>query len=120
MNDQRNWKAKSRAAKRAENPEGVKEDQRNRKGKSDAAKRALNPEGIKENQRKRKQTSRKEGAIKRFLMETKFGPIFPCVCCHRMLFRETVVEFTPKVQQTILEKSADQVKFICVINSMNL
>ena len=40
-----------------------------------------------------------------FKKATLYGPIFACCCCHRMLFRNWVVEFSDKVKAEIKKKN---------------
>ena len=42
-----------------------------------------------------------EAAKKRFHQEIKYGPIFPCVCCHGMYFRHQVVPYNGKLERKI-------------------
>ena len=63
------------------------------------------PEALKASQRKWKQTQRlshDENARNRnFLEDSKYGPIFICICCHRKLSRGNVTVFTSSVEGQI-------------------
>ena len=70
-----------------------------------AKKREADPEVLKADQRKWKQTQRssndEDERNKNFLEETKYGPIFICICCHRKLAKGNVTVFNDKVQHQI-------------------
>ena len=42
-----------------------------------------------------------EAAKKRFQQEIKYGPIFPCECCHGMYFHHQVVPYNGKLERKI-------------------
>ena len=42
-----------------------------------------------------------------FFEDIKFGPIFPCVCCHRSLFLRTVKEFDQCSKKILCDASLD-------------
>ena len=66
-------------------------------GKHLSQKRNHDPEELKANQRKWKQTQRNSNdendRNKNFLEDSKYGPIFICICCHRKLSRGNVTVF---------------------------
>ena len=70
-----------------------------------AKKKEQDPEDLKASQRKWKQTQRyshDENARNRnFLEDSKFGPIFICICCHRKLSRGNVTVFSSSVETKI-------------------
>ena len=43
-----------------------------------------------------------------FFDDIKFGPIFPCVCCHRSLFLRGVKEFDNLIKKTLKNASLDR------------
>ena len=51
-----------------------------------------------------------DSMFQRFFEDIKFGPIFPCVCCHRSLFLRGVKEFDNLIKKTLENASLD----ICV------
>ena len=68
-------------------------------------KREEDLEGFKASERKWKQTQRSsndEGVRnKNFLEDSKYGPIFICICCHRKLSKGNVTVFNDKVKQQV-------------------
>ena len=79
------------------------------------AKRQLEPEKLKSDQKKwdeayvEKNKSMEAGA-KQFAREMRYGPIFPCVCCHCLYFENQVVPFNPEKIEA-KAKQAHQVIF---------
>ena len=104
--DQRERKSRHLANKRQEDLEGVREDQREWKSRHLARRRKEDQDRVKGDQREwvKKFRSKDED---RFNSAMKFGPIFPCSCCHTLCFRDQVVEFSTKVQQKIREKAEE-------------
>ena len=70
-----------------------------------AKKKEQDPEGLRATQKKWNQTQRyynDENARNRnFLENSKFGPIFICICCHRKLSRGNVIVFNESVESKI-------------------
>ena len=68
-------------------------------------KKEEDPELLKENQRKWQRTKRssndEDDRNRNFLEDSKYGPIFICICCHRKLAKGNVTVFNDKVQQQI-------------------
>ena len=60
-----------------------------------------------------KETQETDDDLKKFLEEGKYGPIFPCICCHQLFWRRNVVvaemsamnsEFVDKHYVTVLHR----------------
>ena len=70
-----------------------------------AKKREEDPDQLKANQRKWYKTWRKssdeDSRHRNFLEESKYGPIFICICCHRKLSKGNVTVFNDKVEKQI-------------------
>ena len=70
-----------------------------------AKRKEQDPEGLKASQRKWKQTQRysndENARSRNFLEDSKYGPIFICICCHRKLSRGNVTAFTSSVESKI-------------------
>ena len=85
------------ARKKEENPDEFNKRQANNQATYLAKKMKENPEQVKANQRKWKLTQRcsnDENARNRnFLEDSKYGPIFICICCHRKLAKNNVTVF---------------------------
>ena len=61
-------------------------------------------EKFKEEQNKHKAKERSD-ANNTYLNEVRLAAIFPCVCCHTLNFRQQVVEFSQKQEDSIKEKA---------------
>jgi hypothetical protein len=48
-----------------------------------------------------------EGSRQKYHQEILYGPIFPCVCCHRLLGRSSVIEVTETTVGTIERKAGE-------------
>jgi hypothetical protein len=115
--------------KREENPEAFKERDKENTAKYRTNKKDLDPEVFARKQseymNRRKDMNKQkvkedeerwnrqrivknktwEACRRRFHEENMYGPIFTCVCCHRMLFRKHMVEVTPKLVMNIRVKA---------------
>ena len=95
------------------NPEEYAESKRDNQHQYLKKRKEEDIEKLKKDQRKWTRNKRSntsdwlEEAIKQFNNETMYGPIFPCVCCHTLNFRDQVVELTPKVMRNIRKKAKE-------------
>ena len=103
---QREGQERSRKKRREEDHEGLKEQQREEQERSRNKRREEDHKGLKEQQKMHKQTERSNNE-KRFFEETKYSCDFPCVCCHGLLFKDQVVEFSEKVKERIRRKAEE-------------
>ena len=86
--------------------------------KTRAKQRSANEPGFLAKQRKAKLVTRArpfsaQQRFNSFKTATKYGPIFICCCCHRRLFRQSVVQFKENIKQSIL-KEAPQILDRCI------
>ena len=92
--DQNNRKAANREKQRKENEVKVKADQNKSKAKSIAMQRQDNEMKVKADQNNRQRNHRRtesdEESVYKFWRRIIFGPIFPCICCERLLFENNV------------------------------
>jgi hypothetical protein len=80
--------------------EGFSSKQKEKQRKYLKAKRQLEPEKLKADEKKwneaRAEANKSmDAAARQFERETRYGPIFPCVCCHCLYFENQVVPFDP-------------------------
>jgi hypothetical protein len=94
---QRENKAKSLAKKNDEDSENVKTFQREKEAKSQA----------KKNQQAKSPAEMFAASRQKYHEEIMYGPIFPCVCCHRLLFRSNVIEMTEATISAIRRKAEE-------------
>ena len=129
-------KQDERDRKRKIDEEGFKEQRSKAKRATRNKKRTADEEGFMEEQRKAGQVSKKkrleedpkkfrkfekqacrkykriqrgshQAAVKRFYQETRYGPVFGCVCCGIENFRHNVVPWNEKTQAQIWTKAND-------------
>ena len=92
-------KKKSEAKAKLADPERFKAKHRLAQNKSVAKKKTADPEGYAEMTRCNKQKSREnknktpEGRIKLFKESVMYGAIFACVCCQRLMFKQSVIDY---------------------------
>ena len=92
-------KKKSKAEAKLANPELFKAKKRVSELKSKAKSRNANPESFKAKNRASVKTSKEnkrktpEGRIALFQEAVLYGAIFPCVCCQRAMFKQSVVDY---------------------------
>ena len=106
-------KQETRNRKKEANKEGFMEDQRmagqvskNKRLNDDPKKyRKLEKQACQKY--KRTQKSSHQAAVKRFYQETRYGPVFGCVCCRIENFRHNVVPWNEKTQAQIRTKAKD-------------
>ena len=86
-----------RSSKKQKDPEGLAQKERERLSRSRSSKKQKDPEGLAREERNRQQKSKeerlktKEGRIAAFRKSVMYGACFPCVCCHRVMFKDQVV-----------------------------
>ena len=104
-----------REGQKEKDAEGFASKHKEEQRKYVKAKRQLEPEKLKSDQKKwdeayvEKNKSMEAGA-KQFTREMRYGPIFPCVCCHCLYFENQVVPFNPEKIEA-KAKQAHQVIF---------
>ena len=104
--DPESFKAKNRvyvktseAKSKKANPDSFKAKKRLSVKTSEAKSKKANPENFKAKKRLSVKTSKEnmrktpEGRIALFKKAVLYGPIFPCVCCQRVMFKQSVVDY---------------------------
>ena len=90
---------KSQAKSKKANPDSFKAKNRASVANSEAKSKNVNPESFKAKKRASVKTSKEnkrktpEGRIQLFKEAVMYGPIFPCVCCQRVMFKQSVVDY---------------------------
>ena len=101
----KNYNKEYRARKMEENPDDFKAKQAKKQAIHLDKKRKENPDQLRASQRKWKQTQRNShddnARHRNFLEDSKYGPIFICICCHRKLSRGNVTIFNESVEAKI-------------------
>lgn len=59
---------------------------------------------LKAKAKERYHKKKNDESFNKFCNEIQFGPIFPCICCHRTLFVTGVKKITSKIQEKISEE----------------
>jgi hypothetical protein len=83
-----------REGQKEKDAEGFASKHKEEQRKYVKAKRQLEPEKLKSDQKKWDVKSM-EAYAKQFERKMRYGPIFPCVCCHCLYFEDQVVPFDP-------------------------
>ena len=47
--------------------------------------------------------------LQNFRKQVRYGPVYPCITCHQMMFRHQVLEFTDDVQTFLDDKCSDKI-----------
>jgi hypothetical protein len=106
-------KTKERNLKRKIDEDGLRMTWKEEKDKERNVKRKLDEDGLrktwkdeKSRQREKRTEDMKHEVIRRkmFFSSVREGPIYGCICCHRIKFRKGVVEFN----ETLIEKINQQ------------
>ena len=116
----------SKAKAKLADPERFKAKHRLAQNKSVAKKKTADPEGYAEMTRCNKQKSREnknktpEGRIKLFKESVMYGAIFPCVCCQRLMFKQSVIDYNAvkdKIEEHegLFEKAIQNMDLVPVI-----
>ena len=117
--DQNKRKAASQQKQQSKDEAAFLADQNKRKVASRQRQRSEDEPAFLANQNKHQESSRKrqrpedEAERRRyntFQRSTLYGPIFPCCCCHRSLFKQSVVQLTDKIKQSIIKDAPDILK----------
>ena len=117
LQNQRSRRAKTDAKQKEEDEELFLQNQRSKRAKTDAKQKEEDKELFLQNLRsrqaktyiKRKKQNKPYTAQQRhrdFINHNMYGPIFICCCCHRTLFKGSVVAFTDKVITDIHRKAS--------------
>ena len=98
---------KSREKAKKENPEDYAKKNKSYQTENRVKRKTANPKDYAEknnkNVRKCKENKLRtmEGRIAAFRRSVRYGAIFPCVCCHRVMFEQQVSKYSGKVKIAI-------------------
>ena len=117
----------SEAKKKKADPESFKAKNRESVKQSEAKKKKADPEGYAKIKRSRVKESKEnkgktpEGRIALFKEAVRYGAIFPCVCCQRVMFKQSVVDYNSvkeKIEkhEGLFEKAIQNMDLVPVIH----
>ena len=114
----RDKQAKTNTKQRLQDRSGFLANKQDKQANNRAKQRSEDKPGFLAKQRKAKLVTRArpfsaQQRFNSFKTATKYGPIFICCCCHRRLFRQSVVQFKENIKQSIL-KEAPQILDRCI------
>ena len=73
------------------------EDEKNKRNRKDSDKK-----------RYKRRAGTKITRLGAFRKQVRYGPVYPCITCHQLMFRHQVLEFTEDVQLFLGEKCSDE------------
>ena len=100
----KSYQTMSRAKRKTANPKDYAEQNKSYQTENRAKRKTANPKDYaeKNNKNVRKCQENKlrtmEGRIAMFRQSVRYGAIFPCVCCHRVMFQQQVSKYSGKVK----------------------
>ena len=126
--DEKSRQSRSRSNRKEADPADYAEKDRSAQFRSRSKRKHDDPDGLAEKEKfkrmkKKDRLKTAEGRIAAFREDTRDGPCFPCICCQRAMFHQSVVKYEGKVKEKIesyeglYEKAIERIDMIPIVRN---